>query len=63
MTRCIVRFIISYQNDKIKVNEMGGTCDMSWERNLYKLIARIPAEKRKLGIHVTLDSSVEWSGL
>jgi len=38
---------------------MGGTCGMSWERNLYKLIARIPAEKRQFGIHVRLDGTVE----
>jgi len=27
--------------------------------NLYKLIARIPAEKRQCGIHVRLDCTVE----
>jgi hypothetical protein len=32
---------------------------MSCERNFYKLIARIPAEKRQFGIHVMLDGTVE----
>jgi hypothetical protein len=50
------------------VKEMGGIWGMSWERNLYKLIARIPAEKRQFGTHVKLDGTVEvgmreWSGL
>jgi hypothetical protein len=50
---------MSYQNDKMKAIEMGGTCGMSWKTNLYKRIARIPAEKRHFGMHVTLDGTVE----
>jgi hypothetical protein len=40
---------------------MSGTFGTRCKRDLYKLtrIARIPAEKRQFGIHVTLDVTVE----